>query len=126
MHAARQTIVIVDDDVDTGTALMRALSVFGYHTELFLSPAECLNAIVTRVAACFVIDVHLGHDCGIVLSKQLSALGIRSPVIHMSGGLSDAIREDALASGSTALIDKPFAVSELIRIIEKATGRASG
>src|SRR6201999_3734870 len=48
MHAARQTIVIVDDDVDTGTALMRALSVFGYHTELFLSPAECLNAIVTR------------------------------------------------------------------------------
>ena len=125
MHAARQTIVIVDDDVDTGTALMRALSIFGYHTELFLSPAECLNAIVTRVAACFVIDVHLGQDCGIDLSKQLSTLGIRSPVIHMSGGVSDTVREKALASGSIAFLDKPFAVPELVRAIENAIGRAA-
>src|SRR3954469_23671487 len=85
MSPARQTIVVVDDDLSTGTALMRALVVFGYHVELFSSPAECLNAIVTGVAACFVIDIHLGHHSGIDLSRQISAIGIKAPVIHVSG-----------------------------------------
>ena len=126
MFAARQTIVVVDDDQDTGIALTRALAVFGYHAELFLSAAECLNAIVTGVTACFVIDVHLGEDCGIELSKQLTALGIKSPIIHMSGGASEAARQESLATGSAAFLDKPFAVPELVRVIERVTGRVSG
>ena len=121
MLPARKTIVIVDDDVDTGTALMRALAVFGYHTELFLSAKECLNAVVTGVAACFVIDIHLGEETGIDLSKKLAAMGIKSPIIHMSGDGSDAIRQASLASGSAAFLDKPFGVPDLVCIIEKVT-----
>jgi CheY-like chemotaxis protein len=119
MFPARQTIVVVDDDLDTGVALTRALAVFGYHTELFLSAAECLDAIATRVTDCFVIDIHLGEESGIDLSKKLTALGIKSPVIHMSGGASDTIRQESLATGSAAFLDKPFAVPELVRIIER-------
>src|SRR5262249_52414539 len=114
-----------DDDLDAGIALTRALAVFGYHAELFLSSAECLNAIVTGVTACFVIDIHLGEDCGIKLTRQLAALGIKSPVIHMSGGLSETVRQESLASGSAAFLDKPFAVPELVRVIERVTGRVS-
>jgi len=124
MFSARQTIVVVDDDLDTGIALTRALAVFGYHVELFLSAAECLNAVVTGVTSCFVIDIHLGKECGMELSKQLTALGIKSPVIHMSGGVSDAVRQEALA-GCAVFLDKPFAVLELVRVIERVTGRAS-
>jgi len=125
MLPARQTIVVVEDDPDTGSALTRALAVFGYHTELFPSAAECLNAVVTGVAACFVIDIHLGEDCGIDLSKKLAALGIRSPVIHMSGSVSETVRHEALASGCAAFLDKPFAVPDLVRVIEMVTGRVS-
>jgi len=121
MLTARKTIVIVDDDLDTGTALMRALAVFGYHAEHLLSAAECLNAVVTGVAACFVIDIHLGEESGIDLTKRLAALGIKSPVIHMSGGVSDEIRQESVACGSAAFLDKPFAVPELVRVIEKVT-----
>jgi len=125
MIPARQTIVIVDDDLNTGTALMRALVVFGYHVQLFSSPAACLNAVVTGVAACFVIDIHLGHQSGIDLSRQISAKGITAPVIHVSGSGMEDVRQEALDSGCAAFLDKPFAVTELVRVIEKVTGRLS-
>ncbi|HKQ45546.1 MAG TPA: response regulator [Rhizomicrobium sp.] len=125
MFPARQTIVIVDDDLNIGRSLKRGLATYGYHTEMFGSSAECLNAIVTSVAACFVIDVQLGPECGIELARKLSDRGIKSPVIHMSGANSEAVRRAALASRNRAFLDKPFSISELVRTIEGTTGRVS-
>ena len=123
MSPARQTIVIVDDDPDVGCCLKRGLATYGYHAELFESSGACLNAVVTDVAACFVIDVQLGHECGIELSQKLFARGLESPVIHMSGANSEAVRQAVLTSGSVAFLDKPFGMPELVRAIENATGR---
>ena len=125
MFPARQTIVIVDDDLNIGRSLKRGLATYGYHTEMFGLSAECLNAIVTSVAACFVIDVQLGPECGIELARKLSDRGIKSPVIHMSGANSEAVRRAALASRNGAFLDKPFSISELVRTIESTTGRVS-
>lgn len=125
MFPDRQTIVIVDDDPSVGIALMRGLAARGYHAELFESSLDCLNAIVTRVAACFVIDVHLGNESGIDLSKKLAALGLTAPVIHMSGAATEAVRRQALESGSAAFLDKPFGIVELVGIIESVTGRSA-
>ena len=123
MFPARQTVVIVDDDRDVGVALVHGLTVFGYQTELFESSIECLSAHVTRVAACFVIDVHLNEECGIDLLTQLTAMGIEAPAIHMSGAATDVVCQKSLESGSAAFLKKPFSVQELVRTIEKVTGR---
>ena len=126
MFAARQTIVIVDDDPKAGLALKRALSSWGYHTELHQSVAECLNAPSTREAVCLVIDVHLGNDCGIDLVRRLSTMGIEKTVIHMSGASDDATRREALSSGSVAFLEKPFEILQLVRIIERTTAQMAG
>lgn len=125
MPPSRQTIVIVEDDLNVGCSLKRGLITHGYHVELFKSSAECLNAIVTGVAACFIIDVHLGQECGIELSRKLFAKGLKAPVIHMSGANSQAVRRAVLTSGSVAFLAKPFAIPELVSAIESATGRVS-
>jgi len=125
MTPAPQTIVIVDDDPDVGSALKRVLSAYGYRTELFASPAECLKAAVTSAATCFVIDVHLGDHCGMELSRRLVATGIKSPMIHMSAAATDADRREARASGSVAFLDKPFLAQELVGSVERATARIS-
>jgi FixJ family two-component response regulator len=125
MFPNKHTIVIVDDDREVGNALKRGLAAQGYKAEVHRSSAECLNADVTRVATCFVIDVHLDNESGIDLSAQLSSIGIKSPVIHMSGSAVEAVRQEALASGCFAFLDKPFAIQDLIKIIDRATGRAS-
>jgi FixJ family two-component response regulator len=125
MFPAQQTIVIVDDDRKVGVALKRGLTAQGYNTELYGSSAECLNAVVTKVATCFVIDIHLNNESGIDLSAQLSSLGIKSPVIHMSGSAVEAVRQEALASGCFAFLDKPFPIQDLVRTIDRATRRVS-
>ena len=125
MFPNQQTVVIVDDDREVGVALKRGLAAQGYNTEVYGSSAECLNAVVTKVATCFVIDIHLDNESGIDLSAQLSSMGIRSPVIHMSGSAVETDRQEALASGCFAFLDKPFAIQDLVRVIHKATGRAS-
>jgi len=125
MFSARQTIVIVDDDPNVGSALKRALAAYGYHTEVFVSPAECLSAAITSAASCFVIDVHLGDHCGIDLSRRLVAMGIKSPMILMSAVGTEAVRREALASGSVAFLDKPFLIQDLVRSVETATGLRS-
>jgi FixJ family two-component response regulator len=126
MFPARQTVVIVDDDRDVGEALMRGLAVYGYQTELFESSTECLSANVTRVATCFVIDVHLKDESGIDLLIQLGALGIEAPAIHMSGATTDLVYQKSFESGSAAFLSKPFSVLELVKTIEKVTGRPAG
>ena len=126
MFPARQTVVIVDDDRDVGEALMRGLAVYGYQTELFESSTECLSANVTRVAACFVIDVHLKNESGIDLLIQLSAMGIGAPAIHMSGAATALVCQESFESGSAAFLSKPISVLELVRTIEKVTGRSVG
>jgi FixJ family two-component response regulator len=125
MFPARQTIVIVDDDPNVGSALKRALATYGYHTEVFVSPAECLDAVVTSTATCFVIDVHLGDHCGMDLARRLVAMGIKSPTILMSAVGTEAVRREALASGSVAFLDKPFLIQDLVRSVERATGLKS-
>jgi FixJ family two-component response regulator len=125
MIPAPQTIVIVDDDPDVGSAVKRVLSAYGYHAELFASPAECLDAAVTSAATCFVIDVQLGDHCGMDLSRRLVAMGIKSPMIHMSAAGTEAIRKQARASGSVAFLDKPFMPQDLVGSVERATGRIS-
>src|SRR5215471_2492077 len=125
MFPGQRTIVIVDDDRDVGDALKRGLIAQGFNAELYGSSVECLNAIGSREAACFVIDVHLDNESGIDLSAQLSSIGIKSPVIHMSGSVDIIVRREAMASGCFAFLDKPFAIKDLVRIIDRAIGRVS-
>jgi FixJ family two-component response regulator len=125
MPLNRQTIVIVDDDPQVGLALKRALSAWGYHVELHGSVEECLDAAVTGTAGCLVIDVHLGADCGIELAARLSARGLRTPVIHMSGAADDLIRQRSREAGSVTFLEKPFDISWLVQAIERATAHTA-
>lgn len=119
----RKTIVIVDDDPKVGLALKRALSAWGYHAELYMSVSECLNADVTKIAACLVIDVHLGSECGIELAECVAEVGLTAPVIHMSGAADDVIRQRSRDCGSVTFLEKPFDISLLVQAIESATER---
>jgi DNA-binding response OmpR family regulator len=50
-------------------------------------------------------------------------MSIKSPIIHMSGAASEAVRQDAWDAGGAAFLNKPFAVPDLVRVIENVTQR---
>src|SRR5215471_1462635 len=113
---------IVDDDRDLLKALRRLLSAFGHDTELFSSAEEFLGVALVSKAECLVVDVQLGKMSGLDLVRRLSAIGIKLPVICMSGSVQDKFRKEAVGLGCTAYLQKPFDPALLIAAVERATG----
>lgn len=117
MYLQQISIAIVEDDPSLGPSLKRLLAQHGYRPLLYVSAAQCLRAMERAEVACLVIDIRLGADSGHDLARRLSELGIKTPVIHMSGSADDRIRETAFASGCVAFLDKPFSAELLLAAI---------
>jgi DNA-binding response OmpR family regulator len=94
----------------------------GYVTEQYSSAEAFLCAATTTGASCLVIDINLGDITGIELGRQLSAMGIKLPIIFVTGSRDDSIRAQALDFGCAAYFHKPLRADELIKAIEKAAG----
>jgi len=124
MTTPRRTIAVIDDDPGVRKALGRLLSAVGYPTETFGSAGEFLRAAPTSNAACIVVDVGLGNTSGLELVRQLSASGLRFPVIFISSAEDEAIRRQATELGCIAFLRKPFPADRLVEAVKKATGSA--
>ena len=79
-----ETIAIVDDDIAVCSAVSRVLEVHGYVTEQYSSAEEFVCAVTRTAASCLVIDINLGDITGVELGRQLSAMGIKLPIIFIS------------------------------------------
>ena len=117
-----ETIAIVDDDIAVCCAVSRLLEAHGYVTEQYSSAEEFLCAVTRSAASCLVIDINLGDITGVELGRQLSAMGIKLPIIFVTGSRDDSIRAQALDFGCAAYFQKPFGADELIKAIEKVAG----
>ena len=117
-----ETIAIVDDDIAVCCAVSRLLEAHGYVTEQYSSAEEFLCAVTRTAASCLVIDINLGDITGVELGRQLSAMGIKLPIIFVTGSRDDSIRAQALDLGCADYFQKPFRADELIKAIEKVAG----
>ncbi len=115
-------IALVENDRNLSKALGRLLMVFGYNAELFASGEEFLNSAATSKADCVIVDMQLGDMSGLKVMRQLSQIGLKFPVICMSGSVQDKFRKEALAMGCEAYLQKPFDPALLIAAVDKATG----
>jgi FixJ family two-component response regulator len=116
----QKVIAVTDDDPAIRTALHRLLTSSGYSTELYASADELLNAAATSKADCLIIDINLGTTTGVELTRQLSALGYRFPVIFMTAHDSNVLRAQALRFGCVAYLYKPFPSQQLLNAIDRA------
>jgi FixJ family two-component response regulator len=117
-----QVVAIIDDDQGMRKAIARLLRAFGFLPETFTSGEEFLGAAQTSKAVCLIVDLHLGHSTGLDLVRQLSAKGLRFPVIFITGSDDDATRRQAVDLGCLTYLRKPFPSAALIEAIHNATG----
>jgi FixJ family two-component response regulator len=78
-------IHIVDDDESLRSALDRLLRTVGLAPAPHASAGEFLAAKKPDVPGCLVLDVRMPGISGLDFQEQLSGLGIRLPVILMTG-----------------------------------------
>lgn len=114
MSAARK-ILIVDDDDDLRESLKDQLSLYD-EFELATAPSagKGHEAVKAGHFDLLILDVNLPDMDGRELCKQLRKGGFKSPIIMLTGNVSDADMILGLDSGANDYVSKPFKIAVLL------------
>jgi two-component system, response regulator PdtaR len=116
------TLLIVEDDVLPAMALRDELEDAGYHVlELTSHHQEALSAARLRKPDLALVNIMLhGHDDGIRLARDLTAMGV--PVLFISGQVTREKSKETVAIGSLpkpySTVDMVLAVNYLLRHLQ--------
>jgi FixJ family two-component response regulator len=125
MLASKQSIAIVEDDASLNRALERLLQASGFATQAFLSAEDFLANSHPESHACFILDIHLPGISGVELFDRLCERGGRPPVIFITAGDGQAVRQHASRISGTICLRKPLVAAELLSAVHEQL-RCSG
>jgi FixJ family two-component response regulator len=113
-------IAVIDDDESFRTALAESLSTFRYEVEEYASAVEFISGNGRRLCNLIVTDVQMPGMSGLDLARRLAASGSKAPVILITARSDAGLEATAADAGATCLLEKPFAIGDLIECIEAA------
>jgi two-component system response regulator FixJ len=116
----RPLVHILDDDAAFCKSVQALLESARLTAITYQSAAGMLGAAAQLTEGCLLLDIHMPDMNGLALLTRLTALGIRLPVIMMTGrgDVPTAVR--AMKAGAIDFIEKPFDDRTLILAIETA------
>lgn len=114
---------IVDDDESLRGALKSLVRSVGLQAGTYGSVREFLDAKIVEEPGCIVLDVRLPGISGLDFQTQLVALGIRLPVILITGHGDIPMSVRAMKAGAVDFLPKPFRDQDLLDAITVAIKR---
>jgi two-component system response regulator FixJ len=111
---------VVDDDASVRDSLTMLLESAGFRVRAHGSAVSFLEAAPDRGVGCVLTDVQMPELNGLELQRRMSALGIRLPVIVMTGHGDVPIAVQALKAGATDFLEKPFDDQQLLSAVNAA------
>ena len=112
-------VYVVDDDASMRDALTLSLRAAGHRVLALASPDGLLRHGPLDVPAVILLDVRLDHQSGVDAHARMQSLGLRTPVIYMSGeSRSDEIVR-GFRQGALDFLLKPFDTTELLAAVHK-------
>ena len=122
-HPSPRLVAIVDDDPTTTALVTRILARSGCKVVVSASGEELLQQPSLSDLDVVCLDMTLPGIDGLETLRRLRSVHPALPVILFSAS-SDAIRDEALAAGAVACVDKTKGWAELGTAIERATSRS--
>lgn len=120
---ADQFIFIIDDDYDLCESIERLLSHHGFLTVVAHSSNEIWPILSEKNIDLILLDIVLpGGEDGIELCKRIRTM-TKSPIIMLTGIISDVERIIALEMGADAYLTKPFNARVLMAQIHSCLRR---
>jgi FixJ family two-component response regulator len=116
-------IHIIDDDESMRAALDGLLRSVGLAPAAHASASEFLAAKRPDVPGCLVLDVRMPGISGLEFQEKLSGLGIRLPVILMTGHGDIPMSVRGMKAGAVDFLTKPFRDQDMLDAVTTAIGR---
>jgi CheY-like chemotaxis protein len=115
-------ILVVDDDPGVRMMLNHALTKLGFAPRLADSGQQAIAMVQQCPVHLALLDVHMPGMSGVETLLVLRQSNPNLPCIFMTGHLAPFTRQELLAPGNVALLNKPFRLDELRHLIAKVCG----
>ncbi len=111
---------MVDDEPRLCESIKQLLLLRGYEAQMCTSGAEAISLLKRESFDLFLLDLMLQDMTGHDVIDQIIELGIRTPIIVVSGDNSIDAAINALRKGVYNFIRKPYEPEELLKTAENA------
>lgn len=120
-------ILMIEDDVDLGRALLLALKTEGITTEWFRRAEDAPRSLGELTVDCVLLDLSLPDGSGLdLLSRWRQPEGVTPiPVIIVTARSALEDRLNGLDSGADDFLVKPFETAELVSRIQAVVRRST-
>ena len=124
---ANEPIVhVVDDDPAVRDSLAFLLDTAGLVSRTYDSAAALLAEAERLAPGCIVTDVRMPEMNGLEMVRRLADMGLRHPVIVMTGHADVPLAIEAVRAGVKDFIEKPFDDEALLASIRAALAEQAG
>ncbi|MBI3890101.1 MAG: response regulator [Candidatus Wallbacteria bacterium] len=115
----RLRVMLVDDEDDI-RALCKEIFLNDNHivTE-FSSGFDAIEAVKTDKVDIIFLDLKMPKISGIDTFKRIKAISPQLPVVIVTGSLEDSMAKEVFGLDAFDIIDKPFKVNDLKKVIKK-------
>ena len=117
-------IAIIDDDPSVCRALQRLVRSLGMRASTFPSGESFFHAVASvEKPDCVVVDVQMPGMNGLEVQQRMVQEHPEIPLIFMTAHTDEVVAKRVVALGAVGFLNKPFADSLLIELIQRALHR---
>jgi two-component system OmpR family response regulator len=117
-------VLIVEDDLELRSLLIRGLEEEGFLVDAVGSGAELLARVEAALPDILIVDIGLPDADGRDLCQALRARGIQAPVLFLTAREALVDRLSGFDAGGDDYLTKPFAFAELVARLEALLRRS--
>ena len=121
----KETIIVVEDELDLLELLEYHLSKEGYDVEGFLEPSRVEEMLKSENVDLLIMDRNLPKTEGAQFVKQIRQKGFTVPVIFLTAKTEDVHKVEGFEVGADDYITKPFNIAEFILRVKAVLKRTS-
>ncbi|HWU00848.1 MAG TPA: response regulator [Terriglobales bacterium] len=114
------TVYIVDDEEPVRDSLSVLLEMHGFQVHCFSSGRDFLAAVKSAEPGCVLCDLQMPEIDGLRLLAEMTAAGLKLPVVMMTGFGQVATAVQAMKSGALDFLEKPLSEEQLLSCLERA------
>ena len=116
-------VVVIDDDPEFRESLGRLLRSAGLRSRLFASIADFVASEPPDSSTCLVLDVRLPGRSGLDFQRDLTAAGMKLPIVFITGHGDIPMTVQAMKAGAIEFLTKPFRDQDLLDAVNLGLAR---